>query len=266
MRRLRKSIAGGLAAGLLSAVALLGATGAQAAGGGPVPPSQEWSHGGVNSFLSMFKTYDRAELQRGFQIYKESCSACHGMRHLSYRNLEALGFSEEEVKAIAGQYEVAALDDAGEPITRPAIPADRFKEPFANKKAAAAANNGKAPPDLSLIVKARPHNEDYIYALLTGYVDPPEGVQVPDGSYYNAYYPGHIIAMAQPIYPDGITFADGTPATVEQQARDVTAFLAWAAEPHLETRREIGVMVILFLIFFTGVLYAAKRRLWADVH
>lgn len=266
MRRLRTSITGGIAAGLLAATVALGAGSAQAAGSGPVPPAQEWAHGGVNSFTSMFKTYDRAALQRGFQVYKEVCAACHGMRHLAYRNLEALGYSEEEVKAIAAQYEVSDLDDSGEPITRPALPADRFKEPFANKKAAAAANNGKAPPDLSLVVKARPHNEDYIYALLVGYVEPPADFQVPEGSYYNEYFPGHVIAMAQPLFDNGITYADGTPATVAQQAKDVTSFLAWAAEPHLEARREIGVMVMLFLIVFTGLLYAAKRRLWAEVH
>jgi len=264
MRRGFKSL---IAAGLISVAGAFGATGALAAGGGPVPAGQDWAHGGVNSFFSFFSTFDRAQLQRGFQVYKEVCSACHGMGLVAYRNLEAIGFTDDEVKAIAAQYEVTdGPNDEGEMFTRPAIPADRFKEPFANKKAAAAANNGKAPPDLSLIVKARPHHEDYIYALLTGYVDPPEGVEVPDGSYYNAYYPGHIIAMAPPIYEDGITYADGTPATVAQQAKDVTAFLAWAAEPHLEARREMGVMVILFLTVFAALMYAAKRRLWADVH
>lgn len=254
-----------LVAGALGLPALVSGT-ALAASVGPTPPAQEWSHGGVNSFLGMFKTFDKAALQRGFQIYKEGCSACHGMELVAYRNLEALGYSEEEVKAIAAQYEVTdGPDDTGEMFQRAALPADRFVKPFPNKKAAAAANNGKAPPDLSLIVKARAHHEDYIYALLTGYVEPPAGFEVPEGGYYNAYYPGHVIAMAQPLYDGGVTFADGTEATISQQAKDVATFLAWAAEPHLEERRRMGIGVIGFLIVLAGLLYAAKRRVWADV-
>lgn len=256
-------VAGGIA--LTGAMGTLAAT-AEAATA-PAPPEQEWHHGGVNSFTSMFKTFDRASLQRGFQVYKEVCSACHSMNLVAYRNLEALGFSEEEVKAIAAQYEVTdGPDDTGEMFTRPAIPSDHFKAPFPNAKAAAAANNGKAPPDLSLIVKAREHFEDYVYGVLTGYRDAPEGFNVPEGGYYNEYFPGHVIAMAPPLYDDGITYADGTPATIAQQAHDVTAFLAWAAEPHLEARRQMGVAVIMFLIILAGLLYAAKRRVWADVH
>ncbi|MFM2042147.1 MAG: hypothetical protein RLY86_723 [Pseudomonadota bacterium] len=256
-----------LVAGTVGVAGLLAPLSAQAAGGGPTPPAQDWVHGGVNSFFSVFKHYDRAALQRGFQIYKEGCSACHSMDLLSYRNLADLGYNEAEIKAIAAQYTVMdGPNDEGEMFERPALPSDRFKNPFPNKKAAAAANNGKAPPDLSLIVKSRKYHEDYIYALLTGYVDPPAGFEVPDGSYYNAYYSGHIIAMAQPLYPDGVTFSDGTAATVEQQAKDVTTFLAWASEPHLEDRRQMGIAVIIFLLFLSAFLYAAKRRLWADVH
>jgi ubiquinol-cytochrome c reductase cytochrome c1 subunit len=256
-----------LTAGLASLAAAFGALSpAHAAGSGPVPPEQSWPHGGVNSFTSFGKTYDRHALQRGFQVYKEVCAACHSMHLLSYRNLADIGFPEAEVKAIAAQYEVPDTNDAGEPIMRPALPADRFKSPFPNVKAAAAANNGKAPPDLSLVVKARSHHEDYIYALLTGYTEAAHGVVVPDGSYYNEYFPGHIIAMAQPIYDSGVTYSDGTTATIAQQASDVTQFLAWAAEPKLEDRRRIGVMVIIFLTVMAGLLFAAKRRLWADVH
>ncbi len=261
MRRLRTLILAGV-------LGLTGAAGALAAGDAPVPPAQEWSHGGVNSPFSMFKTFDRASLQRGFQVYKEVCSACHSMDLLAYRNLEEIGFTEEEVKAIAAQYEIQdkTPNDQGELVTRPGIPADHFKNPFPNKQAAAAANNGKAPPDLSLIVKARSHHEDYIYALLTGYAEAPADHPVPEGTYYNKYFPGHAIAMAPPIYPDGITYGDGTKATVEQQAKDVTTFLAWAAEPHLESRRQTGIMVMLFLVVFAGLMYAAKRRVWADAH
>ncbi|OYQ36433.1 cytochrome c1 [Niveispirillum lacus] len=261
MRRLRTLLAAG-------AMTIAGLTStALAAGNAPVPPAQTWAHGGVNSFLSFFKGYDYASVQRGFQVYKEVCSSCHAMHLLSYRNLLDVGFTEAEVKAIAAAQEITAgPNDQGEMFTRPGLPADRFKSPFPNAQAAAAANGGKAPPDLSLIVKARAHHEDYIYALLTGYTDAPEGFELSPGSNYNKYFPGNAIAMAQPIYENGVTYTDGTPATIEQQAKDVTNFMAWAAEPKLEERRRVGIMVILFLVFFAGIMYAAKRRLWSEVH
>lgn len=254
---------------LAGGLAIAGAVGAGPAlsAEAPPPPRQEWAHGGVNSFFSFFKTFDRAQLQRGLQVYKEVCSSCHGLDLVAYRNLTALGYTEDEVKAFAAQYEVTdGPNDEGEMFTRPAVPADRFRDPFPNAKAAAFANNGKAPPDLSLLVKARGHYEDYVYGVLTGYREAPAGFQVPEGGYYNEYFPGHVIAMAPPLWEDGITYTDGTPATVSQQAKDVTAFMAWAAEPHLEARRRMGVGVIIFLTVLAGLLFAAKRRVWADVH
>jgi len=254
-----------VAAGLLT---LAGAAPAFAAGAEVTPPEQEWAHGGVyRPFAGIFSTYDPAALQRGFQVYKEVCAACHSMDLLAYRNLQELGFSEAEVKAIAAEYEVQdGPNDEGEMFTRPALPSDRFKSPFPNEKAAAAANNGKAPPDLSLMVKARAHAEDYVYGVLTGYEEAPVGTAVPEGAYYNKYFPGHLIAMAPPLTEGAVTYADGTEATVAQMAHDVTSFLAWAAEPNLNTRKQMGVMVLMFLIVFAGIMYAAKRRLWADVH
>lgn len=260
MRRLRTLIAA-------SVFSLAGLTGQALANESVALPTQEWAHGGVNSFLSFFKGYDYAAVQRGFQVYKEVCSACHSMHLLSYRNLHDVGFNEEEVKAIAASVEVTdGPNDQGEMFTRPGTPADRFKSPFANKQAAAAANGGKAPPDLSLVVKARVHNEDYVYAILTGYGEAPAGHELPAGGNYNKYFPGNSIAMPQPLFENGVTYTDGTKATLEQQAHDVVSFLAWAAEPKLEERRRVGVMAMLFLVFFAGIMYAAKRRLWANVH
>lgn len=260
MRRLRTLIA----AGVLSIAGLT--AGAQASGDTHLP-EQEWAHGGVNSFLSFFKTYDYAAVQRGFQVYKEVCSACHSAHLLSYRNLHDIGFNEEEVKAIAASVEITdGPNDQGEMFTRPGLPADRFKSPFPNKQAAAAANGGKAPPDLSLIVKARSGFENYVYAILTGYGEAPAGHELPSGSNYNKYFPGNAIAMPQPLFDGGVTYADGTKATIDQQAHDVTTFLAWAAEPKLDERRRVGLMVIIFLTFFAGIMYAAKRRLWSEVH
>jgi ubiquinol-cytochrome c reductase cytochrome c1 subunit len=234
---------------------------ALAAEGAPVPPKQDWSHSGI------FGTFDRAALQRGFQVYKEVCASCHSMSLVSYRNLQALGFSEDEVKAIAAQYEVTAgPNDAGEMFQRPAIPADPFVKPFPNEQAARAANGGALPPDLSLMAKARPHGEDYIHALLTGYEEPPAGVTVPDGMYYNKYFPGHLIGMPPILNDDSVSYADNTPANQAQLAHDVSAFLTWAAEPHLEARKQTGVKVILFLLVFTGMMYAVKRKVWADAH
>ncbi|EWY41148.1 cytochrome C [Skermanella stibiiresistens SB22] len=246
---------------ILAAALGLGLTGSALAAESAVPPEQEWHHSGI------FGTFDKAALQRGFQVYKEVCSTCHAMSLVSYRNLQALGFSEDEVKAIAAQYQVpAAPNDAGEIVERPAIPADHFKSPFPNEQAARAANGGAYPPDLSLMAKAREHGEDYLYALLTGFEEPPEGVTVPDGMYYNKYFPGHLIGMPPILQDDSVTYADNTPATLAQSAHDVSTFLVWAAEPHLETRKQTGVKVILFLLVFAGMMYAVKRKVWADAH
>ena len=219
------------------------------------------------SFDGIFGTYDRASAQRGFQVYKEVCSACHAMRLLSYRNLRELGFTEAQVAAIASQFQVMdGPNDEGQMFERNARASDRFRSPFPNVQAARAANNGAYPVDLSVITKARLGGADYIYALLTGYAEPPPGVTMMEGMNYNRYFPGHQIAMAQPLNPDQVEYADGTPATVEQMARDVTTFLAWAAEPELEQRRAMGVKIILFLTVLGGLAYAVKRKIWADVH
>lgn len=235
-----------------------------AAGDVPVAPSRSWSFDGA------FGTFDRASLQRGFQVYKEVCSACHSMHYVAYRNLNdpgGPGFSVAEVKAIAASVEVPGdLDDAGEPTTRPGLPSDKFKSPFANDKQARAANNGALPPDLSLMAKARANGPNYLHALLTGYADPPAGFTLGEGMSYNKYFPGHQIAMAPPLAADGITFTDGTKATVDQMASDVTHFLMWAAEPKLEDRKRIGFQAIIFLVVATGVFYAVKRKVWADLH
>jgi cytochrome c1 len=196
------------------------------------------------------------------------CSACHGLRLIAYRNLMDIGFAEAEVKAIAAEREVPAEpNDDGDIEMRPAITSDRFVSPFSNEKAARASNGGALPPDLSLIVKARPGGADYIHALLTGYKeDAPMGVQVPEGMNYNQYFSGNMIAMAPPLAEGGVEYADGTKASVEQMSEDVTVFLAWAAEPELEERKRMGIKVILFLLVLTGLLYVVKRRIWADAH
>lgn len=251
----------------LKALAVLGGLLAAAPGpalsAGPTVPIPDTRF----SFDGIFGTYDRASAQRGFQVYKEVCSACHAMRLLSYRNLRELGLTEAQVAAIAAQFTVVdGPNDEGQMFERPARAADRFRRPFPNQQAARAANNGAYPVDLSVITKARPNGADYVFALLTGYQDPPAGVTMMDGMNYNRYFPGHQIAMAAPLNPDQVEYADGTPATVEQMARDVTTFLAWAAEPELEQRRAMGVKVILFLTILGGLAYAVKRKVWADAH
>jgi len=218
------------------------------------------------SFDGVFGTFDRASAQRGFQVYQEVCARCHAMRLLSYRNLVELGLSDAQVRAIAASVQVTdGPNDDGDMFERPGRPSDRFRSPFANDNAARAAMNGALPPDLSVIVKARAGFADFLHALLIGYTDPPADVTVADGMYYNAYYPGHQIAMARPLNDEQVTYADGTKATTEQMARDVTTFLAWAAEPELEQRRQMGVRVILFLTILGGLVYAVKKKVWASV-
>jgi ubiquinol-cytochrome c reductase cytochrome c1 subunit len=177
-----------------------------------------------------------------------------------------LGLTEAQVAGIASQFEIKdGPNDEGQMFERPGRPADRFRSPFPNDAAARAANNGALPPDLSVMAKARAGGADYLFALLTGYVDPPAGVTVMDGMHYNAYFPGHQIAMGAPLNPDQVEFADGTKATVEQMAHDVSTFLQWAAEPELEQRRALGVKIIIFLTILAGLTYAVKRKVWADV-
>ena len=242
------------------AIGLFAAAPAYAAGGDIEIPDRKFSFDGV------FGTYDRASAQRGFQVYKEVCAACHSLRLLSYRNLRELGLTEAQVAAIAAQVEIKdGPNDEGQMFERPGRPADRFRSPFANDAAARSANNGALPPDLSVMAKARAGGADYLFALLTGYVDPPAGVTLMDGMHYNQYYPGHQIAMGAPLNPDQVDYADGTKATVEQMAHDVSTFLQWAAEPELEQRRALGVKIIIFLTILAGLTYAVKRKVWADV-
>lgn len=224
-------------------------------------PSPGWSFNGP------FGMFDAAARQRGFQVYREVCSACHSMNLVHYRDLEGIGFSEDEVKAIAASVQVQdGPNDNGEMFERPGRPYDAFKPPFANDQAARAANNGALPPDLSLIVKAREGGPDYVYGILTGFGDAPAGMKLMDGMNYNKYFPGHQIAMPPPLSPDRVTYADGTKATVDQEAHDVVTFLAWAAEPHLEVRKRVGIKAMIFLLVLSGLLYATKRKVWRDVH
>ena len=234
---------------------------AGAAGEAPKPPAQQWSFDGI------FGTWDLASLQRGFQVYKEVCAACHGMRLLSYRNLADIGFSEDEVRAIAAQYFITdGPDEFGDMFEREGRPSDRFASPFPNEQAARAANNGAYPKDLSVIAKARAGGPDYLHALLTGYREPPADTEMSPGMFYNEYFPGHQMAMPEVLFEESVSYADGSPMTVEQYAYDVSNFLMWAAEPTLEERKRMGIKVILFLIVFTALMYAVKRKVWADVH
>ena len=244
------------------------------------PEEQSWS------FAGPFGTYNKGQLQRGLKVYKEVCSACHSMELVAFRTLEGLGYSEAQVKALAAEYEATDGPNAdGEMFTRPALPSDYFPSPFPNKEAAAAANNGAAPPDFSLIAKARgvergfplfvfdiftqyaEGGPDYIHALLTGYdEEPPAGMEIAEGTYYNPYFiSGKSLAMAPPLSDGQVTYDDGSPETVDQYARDVAAFLMWAAEPHLETRKQTGFSVMAFMVLFTGLVYLTKRKVWAGV-
>jgi len=246
---------------ILSAAFALGLVGAAQASEGVHIPEQSWPHSGV------FGTIDKASAQRGFQVYKEVCSACHSMRLVPIRTLAGIGFKEDELKALAAGYEVqAGPNDAGEMFMRPGTPADRFPSPFPNDNAARAANNGALPPDLSLLAKARVGGENYLYAFLTGFEEPPEGVNLMPGMNYNKVFPGHQVGMPNILQPDGVSYADGTKATVEQQAKDISTFLTFAAEPHLDARKQMGVKVILFLIVLAGLMYATKRKLWSTLH
>ncbi|MDO9501631.1 cytochrome c1 [Falsiroseomonas sp.] len=263
MRDVKRGFRNLIGALVLGAATTLGATlptPAQAAGEAIPLPNAGFS------FAGFFGTFDRGAAQRGLQVYKEVCAACHGMYHLSYRNLTEIGLSEDQVRAIAASVEVRdGPNDMGEMFDRPARLSDRFRRPFANELAARAANNGAYPPDLSTITKARANGANYLHALLTGYVDPPTGFALADGMHYNAYFPGHQIAMPNVLNPDQVEYADGTAATVDQMARDVTTFLAWAAEPETEQRRAMGIKMMLFLIVLGGLTYAVKRKVWADV-
>ena len=281
---------------LLAVGALAGALGvaapASAAEETPHPPHLSWS------FAGPFGMFDRAQLQRGFKVYREACAGCHSLNRVFFRNLSQPGgpeFSPAQVRALAAEYKIQdGPNEAGEMFERPGRAADTFPPPFPNENAAAAANGGKAPPDLSVMAKARTYERgfpwfvldalpipfigmyqengpDYVAALLDGYVEPPAGFPVPPGGHYNQYYPGHIIAMPKPLNDGQIEYAKGAdgrptaPETVDQYAKDVTAFLMWAAEPTLEQRKELGFKVIAFLALFAVLLFLTKKKIWDRV-
>ncbi len=224
-------------------------------------PHMDWPQDGLVG------TYDRAALQRGYEVYKQVCSACHSMKQLSYRNLSALGYTDAQIKTLAADVTVQdGPNDDGAMFDRPGRPSDHFKSPFANEKAARAANGGAYPKDLSLMVKAREGHADYVYALLTGYADAPADIKVPSGMYYNQAFEGHLIGMPPPLSADGlVTYADGTPATKAQMARDVVQFLSWAAEPELEMRKKMGLQVLIFLGVFAVIMYFVKKQVWKNL-
>lgn len=244
------------------------------------PVQMDWS------FAGPFGTYDKAQLQRGLKIYKEVCSACHSMNLVAFRTLGDLGYSEAQVKAFAAEYTVQdGPNDDGEMFERPGLPSDHFPSPFPNEQAAASANGGAAPPDFSLLAKARgvergfptflfdiftgyaENGPDYIHSLLTGYdEEPPAGMEIAEGTHYNPYFiGGKSLAMAPPLSDDQVSYDDGSPQTVDQYSRDVSAFLMWAAEPHMEDRKRTGFRVVIFLLLFAGLVYATKRKVWAGV-
>ncbi len=243
------------------------------------PRQQSWS------FAGPLGKFDKGQLQRGLQVYTEVCSACHSLSLLSYRNLADLGYSDDQIKNYAAEYEVEdGPNDDGEMFERPARPADRFKGPYANDKEAAAANNGALPPDFSLLAKARApergfptfifdiftmyaeNGPDYIYSLLTGYKDAPDDKEVGEGLHYNPYFiAGDALAMAAPLSDELVEYTDGSPMTVDQYSKDVSAFMAWAADPQLEERKQRGFIVILFLLVFAGLLYFTKKKVWSDL-
>ncbi len=221
------------------------------------------------SFKGLFGKFDRAALQRGYQVYTEVCASCHSMKYLSYRNLSEEGgpeFSEAAAKAIAASFEVKDGPNAdGEMFTRPGKLSDKFVMPYDNVKAAQAANGGAYPPDMSVLVKARGGGVDYIYSLLQGYEDPPSGVTLDDGVYYNKYMYGNKIRMAAPLSDGIVEYGDGTNASVEQMSKDVTTFLMWAAEPHLEARHQMGFKAIVYLIILTILVYFSMKKIWSRV-
>jgi ubiquinol-cytochrome c reductase cytochrome b/c1 subunit len=278
----------GLASIALAAVVGLGAlissphrASAQEGHETPNPPRLTWS------FAGPLGKFDQGQIQRGFKIYREVCSACHSLTLLSFRNLtdpSGPGFSEAQVAAIASQYKVpGAPNDQGEVEDRPARPADHFPAVFPNEQAARAANGGALPPDMSVLAKARGYERgfpwflidiftqyqelgpDYIAAILKGYEDPPHGFALPQGSNYNKYFPGHALGMPKPLSDGQVEYTDGTPATVDQYAKDVAAFLMWAAEPHLVARKELGLKVMVFLLVFAGMLYFTKKKIWHEI-
>jgi ubiquinol-cytochrome c reductase cytochrome b/c1 subunit len=271
-----------IAAFAVAGALLLASVQPSSAADAPQPPREKWS------FAGPFGKYDRAQLQRGFKVYKEVCAACHGLSYIAFRNLAepgGPGYSAAQAAAVAAEYKIKdGPNDQGEMFERAGRPADRFPSPFPNDQAARLANGGALPPDLSLMAKARTYERgfpwfvfdiftqyqeqgpDYLVALMNGYEAAPQGFTLPAGSNYNKYFPGHAIGMPKPIENDRVTYEDGTPQTVDQYAKDVTAFLMWAAEPHMEVRKRIGFQVFIFLILLSGLLYFTKKKVWAAAH
>jgi ubiquinol-cytochrome c reductase cytochrome c1 subunit len=225
------------------------------------PIKKTWPFEGITG------KFDKAAIQRGFKVYKEVCSACHSIKQLSFRNLLSVGFSEEEIKSLAGGYEVEdGPNDEGLFFKRPGRPSDKIPGPYANEKAARASNNGALPPDLSLIIKARKNGANYVYSLLTGFTKPPPGFKLGENMYYNPYFSGGQIAMSPPLVAKGqVTFDDGTEATIEQMASDLVNFLQWGAEPEMEDRKSLGIRVIIFTGILLILLYFANKIVWSDV-
>ena len=221
------------------------------------------------TFKGLFGKFDRASLQRGYQVYTEVCAACHSMKYLSYRNLSEKGgpeFSVAQAKAIAASFEVTDGPNAdGEMFQRPGKLSDKFVMPYENVKAAEAANGGAYPPDMSVLVKARGGGVDYIYSLLQGYEDAPTGMILDEGVHYNKYMYGNKIKMSAPLSDGIIEYSDGTKASVEQMSKDVTTFLMWAAEPSLEARHQMGFKAIVYLIILTRLVYFSMKRIWSRV-
>tara|TARA_B100001121_G_scaffold297635_1_gene304323 strand:- start:2 stop:781 length:780 start_codon:yes stop_codon:yes gene_type:complete len=221
------------------------------------------------TFKGLFGKYDRASLQRGYQVYTEVCAACHSMQYLSYRNLAEPGgpeFTEQEAKVIAASFEVLdGPNSDGEMFMRPAKLSDKFVMPYENVEASKAANGGAYPPDMSVLAKARKGGADYIYSLLLGYDEPPADIKLDDGVYYNKYMYGNKIKMSAPLSDDLVEYSDGTMATKEQMAKDITTFLMWSAEPHLETRHKTGFRVIVYLIILSVLVYLTMKKIWSRV-
>ena len=218
------------------------------------------------TFEGIFGRYDDLSLQRGLQIYQEVCSACHGMKRVRFRELEDLGFTEDQIKKYSETFDIIdGPNELGEMFTRPGEPSDTFVSPYKNKEEAKASFNGVYPPDLSLLTKAMKNGPDYIYSLLTGYEDPPNDFELTEGLYYNPYHDGKVIAMPPPLYDDAIEYIDGTNASLHQLSYDIVNFLNWAAEPELEKRKSMGVKVILFLIVLTALLYVTMKETWSRI-
>ncbi|HKB95608.1 MAG TPA: cytochrome c1 [Rhizomicrobium sp.] len=260
-----------LALGLLASTSMV--SGALAADTTRLSPKDE-----KFSFEGPLGTYDRGALQRGYQVYKEVCAACHAANHLAFHNLAEPGgpeFTEAQAKALAAAAKVPAepndkgetTDDKGTPLMRAAILADHLPSPFPNENAARANNSGALPPDLSMVVKAREGGPQYVYSILTGFHEkPPAGFKVTEGKYFNPYFEGWNISMPPPLNANSVTYSDGTKATIEQEAHDVVTFLTWAAEPKMEERKRIGFGVMIFLLALAGLLFAAYRKVWKDQH